>query len=309
MKDSAVSEKVSRGSSIHRDASTSVPVSDKNGDRDNQLIGIMYISGCRECRPSLARAIANAPLAQRMAAGNILQKSLGNRFVHGLAMQLKRELIPNRTGMPDNLKSGIESLSGMDLSDVRVHYSSSDPARINALAYTQGQEIYVAPGQELHLPHEAWHVVQQAQGRVKPTMQINGLGINDDPSLEHEADIMGAKTAQLKAQGTDIRIRSELTEHLEHEACLVPQQTDELNTGSEAADQCQKRVPGIGQNKEDALHGNRKGSWLEPVQCNATTKQVSIGTHCIQRTLDLSLFSESTGDDPASYMINPNERM
>jgi len=28
----------------------------------------------------------------------------------------------NRTGMPDNLKAGVESLSGMDMSDIRVHY-------------------------------------------------------------------------------------------------------------------------------------------------------------------------------------------
>jgi len=46
------------------------------------------------------------------------------------------------------------------------------PAQLNALAYAQGSDIHVAPGQEKHLPHEAWHVVQQSKGRVKPTMQI-----------------------------------------------------------------------------------------------------------------------------------------
>ena len=63
---------------------------------------------------------------------------------------------PNRTGLPDTLKTGIESLSGYDLSNVRVHYNSSRPAQLQALAYTQGTEIYVAPGQIKHLPHEAW---------------------------------------------------------------------------------------------------------------------------------------------------------
>src|SRR5260221_7406431 len=86
-------------------------------------------------------------------------------------LQPQSEQRRNNTGLPDNLKSGIESLSGMSVDAVRVHYHSSQPAQLNALAYTQGSDIHVAPGQEQHLPHEAWHVVQQAQGRVKPTMQ------------------------------------------------------------------------------------------------------------------------------------------
>lgn len=101
---------------------------------------------------------------------------------------------PNNTGLPDQLKSGIESLSGMAMDHVKVHYNSSQPAQLNALAYAQGSDIHVGPGQEQHLPHEAWHVVQQAQGRVKPTMQMKGeVAVNDDPSLEREADEMGSK--------------------------------------------------------------------------------------------------------------------
>ena len=100
---------------------------------------------------------------------------------------------PNQTGLPDELKAGVENLSGYSLDDVRVHYNSSKPAQLQALAYTQGTEIHVAPGQEEHLPHEAWHVVQQMQGRVKPTMQMKGVQINDDAGLEREADVMGRK--------------------------------------------------------------------------------------------------------------------
>lgn len=99
----------------------------------------------------------------------------------------------NLTGMPDGLKAGVESLSGMDMSDVRVHYNSDRPAGVGALAYTQGTDIHVAPGQERHLAHEAWHVVQQAQGRVQPTMQMQGMNVNDDSGLEHEADVMGER--------------------------------------------------------------------------------------------------------------------
>lgn len=81
------------------------------------------------------------------------------------------------------------------MDDVKVHYNSSQPEGLGALAYAQGTDIHVAPGQEKHLPHEAWHVVQQKQGRVSPTVQLKQFGINDSPSLENEADRMGEKAA------------------------------------------------------------------------------------------------------------------
>ncbi|WP_299218734.1 DUF4157 domain-containing protein [uncultured Aquimarina sp.] len=102
----------------------------------------------------------------------------------------------NNTGLPDNLKSGIENLSGYSMDDVKVHYNSSKPAQLQAHAYAQGTDIHLASGQEKHLPHEAWHVVQQKQGRVKPTKQLKSkVNINDDAGLEKEADVMGAKAA------------------------------------------------------------------------------------------------------------------
>lgn len=105
----------------------------------------------------------------------------------------------NNTGLPDNLKSGMESLGGYDMSDVKVHYNSAQPAQLQALAYAQGSDIYVGPGQEKHLPHEAWHVVQQKQGRVQANMQMKGnVPVNDDKGLEQEADVMGAKIANTK---------------------------------------------------------------------------------------------------------------
>ncbi|NEO97381.1 MAG: DUF4157 domain-containing protein [Symploca sp. SIO2E9] len=104
----------------------------------------------------------------------------------------------NNTGLPDNLKSGIENLSGFSMDDVKVHFNSDKSAQLNAHAYAQGTDIHLASGQEKHLPHEAWHVVQQKQGRVKPTMQMKGeVNINDDAGLEKEAEVMGAKALQM----------------------------------------------------------------------------------------------------------------
>jgi hypothetical protein len=97
-------------------------------------------------------------------------------------------------GLPANLKTGMEALSGIALDEVRVHRNSARPAQLHAQAYAHGTDIHLAPGQERHLPHEAWHVVQQKQGRVRATAQLKGKpAINDDPALEREADVMGAR--------------------------------------------------------------------------------------------------------------------
>jgi REP element-mobilizing transposase RayT len=86
----------------------------------------------------------------------------------------------------------------MSLDHVRVHYNSPQPAQLNALAYAQGSDIHLAPGQERHLPHEAWHVVQQAQGRVRPTLQMaGGVAVSDNAGLEREADVIGAQAAEV----------------------------------------------------------------------------------------------------------------
>ena len=98
----------------------------------------------------------------------------------------------NNTGLPDQLKNGIEHLGGYDMSDVKVHYNSSKPAQLKAHAYAQGTDIHLGPGQEQHLPHEAWHVVQQKQGRVRATLQKKGsIDVNNDKELESEADRIG----------------------------------------------------------------------------------------------------------------------
>jgi hypothetical protein len=105
------------------------------------------------------------------------------------------------TGLPAPLRHGIEALSGLSMEAVRVHTDSPAPARLGALAFAQGTDIHLGPGQQQHLPHEAWHVVQQLQGRVTPTLQLRAaVPGNDDAALEHEADVMGQR-ALLHAVG------------------------------------------------------------------------------------------------------------
>jgi hypothetical protein len=132
------------------------------------------------------------PAAASIIKSNFLGKSLSP------PVQKK----PNETGLPDQLKEGAESLSGISMDDVNVHYNSSKPSQLNAHAYAQGTDIHLGPGQEKHLPHEAWHVVQQKQGRVKPTMRLDSYQINDDKLLEKEADKMGSEISQMRFQSS-----------------------------------------------------------------------------------------------------------
>ncbi len=188
--------------------------------------------GAGRSMESVAEDLASMPISGRQSALRSLQKTKGNSFVQRLAIQLKTQVRPgeymddqesdpipgqadskletgilqrqaeaksNRTGMPDHLKAGIEALSGLDMSDIRVHTNSDKPSKLNALAFAQGNKIHLGPGQERYLPHEAWHVVQQKQGRVRPTIQMKGVEIDDDAELEDEANVMGARSAQLKS--------------------------------------------------------------------------------------------------------------
>lgn len=95
-------------------------------------------------------------------AGSTVQNKEIQRKVTDTLQQAKK---PNETSLPDNLKAGVENLSGISLEGLKVHYNSDKPAQLNTHAYAQGTDIHVAPGQEQHLPHEAWHVVQQGEGR------------------------------------------------------------------------------------------------------------------------------------------------
>lgn len=131
----------------------------------------------------------------------------------------------NNTGLPDNLKSGIEDISGYSLDDVKVHYNSDKPATLQAHAYAQGTDIHMSPGQEKHLPHEAWHVVQQKQGRVKPTMQMKGnVNVNDDVGLEKEADVMGAKAIKSEQNAFSKKKKDNVAENAGFKSTQLVQQ-------------------------------------------------------------------------------------
>ncbi len=128
----------------------------------------------------------------------------------------------DKTGIPRRMKAGFERSSGFSFNDVKVHYNSDKPAQLRAHAYTQGNDVYVAPGQEKHLPHELGHVVQQKRDTVRPTETIGGLPLNDDKNLENGADMIAAK-----AESVDISKEQPIQGKLKDE-CAV--QRNAVNT-------------------------------------------------------------------------------
>lgn len=136
------------------------------------------------------RAVQTASRAQRARQATRDSLTLaGNRTISRIV-----QTDPNR--LPGGLRARLEGLSGISLGDVRVHRGSPEPDRLNAFAFTQGASIHLGAGQEEHLAHEAWHVVQQKQGRVPVTGEAGGRPLNHSQALEDEADSMGARARQ-----------------------------------------------------------------------------------------------------------------
>lgn len=115
------------------------------------------------------------------------KETLSERFPDAMTRRRK-----NNTGIPEAIKREAEELSGVSLDDVRIFYKSPEPAKYGAFAFTQGKNIYIAPGQEKHIGHEVWHAVQQKQNRVKGKSYEGGLA-NFDKNLEMEADTFDRK--------------------------------------------------------------------------------------------------------------------
>ncbi|MFM2045320.1 MAG: hypothetical protein RLY86_3896 [Pseudomonadota bacterium] len=111
--------------------------------------------------------------------------------------------------LPPSILAKMEAAFGTDFSAVRIH-EGPQAARIGALAFTTGTDIYFAPGryqpetlqgQQL-LGHELTHVVQQRQGRVRAPSG-SGLSVVQDAMLEAEADRMG-----MRAGSSTVSVRS-----------------------------------------------------------------------------------------------------
>ncbi len=214
-----------------------------------------------QSRP-LSRTIQGKTRAANQAhIATILQKQAARQEMSGDKEEPLQAKAENNTGLPDNLKTGVENLSSYSMDDVRVHYNSPKPAQLQALAYTQGTDIHIAPGQEQHLPHETWHVVQQMQGRVQPTMQLQGVNINDNEGLEKEADMMGGKaTVQRKVNdnskdSNQPQVDDILQAH-EHESTEYSKNVMQLFTLPKGITDLQEKAKTIGEEIKESTYAN-----------------------------------------------------
>jgi hypothetical protein len=136
------------------------------------------------------RAFAGNTVAQRFGGD-------GNFAVDPVQLGLARS---GGSPLPGALLAKMEAAFGADFSAVRVHVGPQ-AARIGAVAFTTGNDLYFAPGryqpdsvqgQQL-IGHELAHVIQQRQGRVRAPG--GGVAVVQDHALEAEADRLGMRAA------------------------------------------------------------------------------------------------------------------
>ena len=198
------SEDVKKESPESKQNETTVSSEVVSSDFSSGTIALKSIQSAADDSPR------STPITQLQAMANAFSHNYSGELIQLQAMADARSVNlvdpiqrkENNTGLPDHLKTGMENLSGMSMDDVKVHRNSDKPAQLQAHAFAQGTDIHLGPGQEKHLPHELGHVVQQKQGRVKPTIQMKGkVNVNDDAGLEKEADVLGAKALNTKISG------------------------------------------------------------------------------------------------------------
>lgn len=101
----------------------------------------------------------------------------------------------NQNSVSDGISAQHYRLSGIAFGDAGVYYNFGKSAQLQALAYTQGGQVYVEQGQEKHLGHELGRVVQQKENAVSPTQRLNGVWINDAPVFEDAEDLLSCATS------------------------------------------------------------------------------------------------------------------
>ena len=145
-------------------------------------------------QPFFANKKRNESFFEHGKNENTFFKSTENEHLSDTASSQKSE--DKRGNLPDNLQVKMENSFKADFSDVEIHENSTEAKDLDALAFTQGNEVHFAPGkyspestegQEI-LAHELSHIIQQREGKVKTTHEEQGHNISEQIELENEAD-------------------------------------------------------------------------------------------------------------------------
>jgi ribosomal protein S18 acetylase RimI-like enzyme len=158
-------------------------------------------SSPRSAQPRSVPTYHDLTLQAHQRSSGLAIQSSGNRNAFVVPPHLAT--FSRRAGqkLPAAVQQKMESFFGTDFSDVQVH-SGPEASSIGALAFTQGSNIYFAPGQynpnshfgQALLAHELTHVVQQRSGRVRNPFG-SGMAVVQDPILEAEAERMGRQAS------------------------------------------------------------------------------------------------------------------
>jgi hypothetical protein len=141
----------------------------------------------------------SAPKAVQPKQGNG-QQIESDRSKTPQALQAATVQLQAETNVSDKaLIASTAKVTGVPLhkDEINIEENSTEPAEYGAHAYTQGNNVKIAPGQEHNKAHELVHVAQQKEGGVEGTKEVNGQPVNDDPKLEKEADVLGAKALEM----------------------------------------------------------------------------------------------------------------
>ncbi len=149
------------------------------------------------------QAVANRKVSSQMESDMPRPIQVKPMF-RGLSQELSSAVQGEGEKLPAAVQQKMEAALDADFSDVRVH-EGTEARKIGAIAYTQGSHIHFSPGRydplssigQSLLGHELAHVLQQRKGIVKPNLQMQGQAINNEPALEHEADVLGQKAATM----------------------------------------------------------------------------------------------------------------
>jgi LysM repeat protein len=160
----------------------------------------------QESGPDLSHSLIQPKVQSKIVPA--IQSKLKSGILQSI--QKKRAEQESSTKLPDNVQAKMENSFGEDFSDVNIHDNSTKAEDLGAKAFAQGKDVHFAPGefqpnskqgQEL-IGHELTHVVQQKEGKVQGG-DVHGKDmVNQDVSLEKEADDAG----KLASEGLSVEV-------------------------------------------------------------------------------------------------------
>ena len=146
----------------------------------------------RQRRPTAQRGAEDLPASTMEALPNRTQNAAWESSLN--AIQEVRPHEGRRLSLDAAMSSRMQEQFGIRMDQVELRVSSQ-PADMDAKAFAKGNVVQFAPGQfqpdtqqgQQLIQHELAHVAQQARGGVHA--DVDGLNVNANESLEHQADL------------------------------------------------------------------------------------------------------------------------